>query len=175
MAIHGESGRNLVLEAQMELIVGDSLRKRLKSSGALPPEQVTQVALELARGLAAAHEAGVIHRDLKPGNVLFAGERAVITDFGLARHEGDERASASDFAGTPAYMAPEQMVGRRVSTAVDVYALGVVAFEMLTGRLPFSASSAATRPAGALVRGPLPSVGGAFSATSTPSASSWAS
>ncbi|MBP6845051.1 MAG: protein kinase [Kofleriaceae bacterium] len=148
----------------MELLAGPSLADRLRD-GPLPLAEVGAIVDALIAGLGAAHAAGVIHRDLKPGNVLFAGERAVITDFGLARHEGDERASASDFAGTPAYMAPEQMVGRRVSTAVDVYALGVVAFEMLTGRLPFSASSAATRPAGALVRGPLPSVGGAAAAT----------
>ena len=147
----------------MELVAGPSLADRLRD-GPLPPAEVGAIVDGLIAGLGAAHAAGVIHRDLKPGNVLFAGDRPVITDFGLARHEGDERASASDFAGTPAYMAPEQMVGRRVSTAVDVYALGVVAFEMLTGRLPFSASSAATRPAGALVRGPLPSVGGAAAA-----------
>jgi serine/threonine protein kinase len=108
------------------------------------------VALQLCAGLQAAHEAGVIHRDLKPGNVMFAdpspsgpGERLAITDFGLALsdEQQDLRLTESgELLGTPEYMAPEQAEPGEMTPATDVYALGLILYEMLTKRQPFAAA-----------------------------------
>ncbi len=134
-----ERGRRFVT---MERLHGETLADRLARRGPLPIAEVAIVVRDLATALAAAHEAGVIHRDLKAHNVFLAetagAPRVVIMDFGLARRDGDARVSATDFAGTPAYMAPEQLTARQVTTAVDVYAVGVIAFELLTGRRPFA-------------------------------------
>lgn len=151
----------------MELIEGGSLARRVES-GAMSLSDALRVCGDVARGLLAAHSAGVIHRDLKPDNVLLAGaspegpltgqERVVITDFGIARAaeepEGpDERATAQrgaaaltvgGFIGTPAYMAPEQLIGETPDGRTDVYALGAVLFELLTARPPFDGDSPIT-------------------------------
>ncbi|MBK9035232.1 MAG: protein kinase [Myxococcales bacterium] len=155
------AGRRFVT---MELVPGETLAERLHR-GALDPSEAGAILDDLIAGLGAAHAAGVIHRDLKPGNVILArdaaGSRAVITDFGLARHQDDARESVTDFAGTPAYMAPEQLTGRRVTTAVDVYALGVVAYELLTGHLPFEHPDDVTSRGLGRLAAPVPSVGAA--------------
>src|SRR5262249_27645040 len=106
---------------------------------------------QMASALDAAHRAGVVHRDFKSANVMLVpsgteGVRAVITDFGLARTFGvDEERSAltesGGFVGTSAYMAPEQVEGRNVAAAADIYAFGIVIYEMVTGRRPFSGDS----------------------------------
>ncbi|MBI2840284.1 MAG: tetratricopeptide repeat protein [Acidobacteria bacterium] len=144
----------------MELLEGESLAERLTKVHHMTPIDSFPIIAQLAAGLAAAHNAGVIHRDFKSGNVMLVpprlGEtetRAVITDFGLAR-----TAAAGDLAsaltgvgtilGTAAYMAPEQVVGATATAAADVYALGVVVYEMVTGELPFTGDTplvAATR------------------------------
>ncbi|RPJ53101.1 MAG: serine/threonine protein kinase, partial [Acidobacteria bacterium] len=94
------------------------------------------------RGLAAAHDLGVVHRDLKPGNVMVDGRgRVRIADFGLAA--AVETVDAHDFAGTPAYMAPEQFVGRPASVSSDIYALGLVLYELFTGKAAFSGTTVA--------------------------------
>jgi len=115
-------------------------------------EEALPIVRQLADGLAAAHTAGVIHRDFKSGNVMLvkpqgsetgdAKFRAVITDFGLARHAepGEFDASLTDsgvVVGTPAYMAPEQFEGKEASSASDIYSFGVVLYDMVTGRTPF--------------------------------------
>ncbi len=123
----------------MELVEGVSLGRKLED-GPFAPARAAHVAAAIARGLAAAHAASVVHRDLKPDNVLLEAKsgRVVVTDFGIARALDYERVRATGgIAGTPAYMAPEQLTGAAVDGRADLYALGVVLFEMLTGVLPF--------------------------------------
>lgn len=127
----------------MEFVDGESLRERCTRS---PPGLLTilDIGRQIADGLAAAHAAGVVHRDLKPANVLLErGGRVVITDFGIARalHVGDASLQTQGALGTPAYMAPEQLAGERIGPATDVYALGLMLHELLTGALPFTAAT----------------------------------
>jgi TolB-like protein len=127
----------------MELVEGESLSALLAKEGKLAPGRVTHIASALCDGLVAAHAAGVIHRDLKPDNVLIdpAG-RIVITDFGIARAGAAESQATIGAIGTPAYMSPEQVQGlSEIDGRADIYALGVMLFEMLTGRMPFTGSS----------------------------------
>jgi len=128
----------------MELLRGEDLAQRLGRQGPMGVEEVLPLARHMARGLQAAHAAGVVHRDFKSANVMLVpspeGERAVITDFGIAvgpAGELSETAGSGWVVGTPQYMAPEQVRGERVGPAADVYALGVVLFEMVTRRRPF--------------------------------------
>jgi eukaryotic-like serine/threonine-protein kinase len=109
---------------------------------ALP--EILRIAAAVSGGLAASHAVGVVHRDLKPENIFFAGERVVITDFGIARPLAahDALATSGGIVGTPAYMAPEQLGSDAIDGRADVFALGVVLFELLTGRLPFEAETA---------------------------------
>ena len=125
----------------MEYVDGEDLRSLVKRIGRLPPDKAVQISRQLCAGLAAAHDMGVLHRDLKPANVMLDGEgRVRITDFGLAGIVGEIH-GAEVRSGTPTYMAPEQLAGREVSIASDIYALGLVLFELFTGKPPFRASS----------------------------------
>ncbi|MCX6608107.1 MAG: serine/threonine-protein kinase [Acidobacteria bacterium] len=138
----------------MEFLAGETLAALLEREGPFPERRALPLLRQIAAGLEAAHQAGVVHRDLKPGNVMIVPRaggtpRVVITDFGLARQaraEGRNTASAalSTVAsfGTPAYMAPEQIAGQTVNARADQYAFGVLAHEMLTGELPFADESA---------------------------------
>jgi hypothetical protein len=118
----------------MEYVDGEDLASLLKRIGRLPPDKALDVARQICAGLAAAHDRGVLHRDLKPANVMLDGRgRARITDFGLAAVAGDEP-SADDLAGTPAYMAPEQFAGKGASVRSDLYALGLLLYELYTGK-----------------------------------------
>ena len=129
----------------MELLEGTTLAARLADGGVLALDEIERLAVQLVEGLGALHAAGIVHRDFKPGNVMLVGERAVITDFGLARSMVDRDVALtaeSGMLGTPAYMAPEQVEGRAVTPATDVYALGVVLFELVTGTLPFREETA---------------------------------
>jgi serine/threonine-protein kinase len=117
----------------MELIEGETLAARLKR-GKLSTGQAIQYGAQMAEALAAAHAKGIIHRDLKPGNVMLAKTGVKVLDFGLARAPGDGVITAANgVVGTPAYMAPEQLEGKECGTAADIYALGLVLREMLTG------------------------------------------
>jgi hypothetical protein len=123
----------------MEYVAGVSLAERLRQ-GPLAPRAAAELVEALARAVQHAHERGVIHRDLKPANVLLAADGTPkVTDFGLARQvDGSERLTGSHAVlGTPSYMAPEQAEGRAPTPALDVYALGAVLFESVTGRPPF--------------------------------------
>ena len=123
----------------MELVEGLSLT-RILDDGPLPPEDVMDIVAQAARGLAAAHRAGLVHRDVKPGNLLVRSDGLVkITDFGIARAVGDTTVTQPGMLiGTPAYLAPERVSGAPASPATDLYSLGVVAYQCLTGHAPFS-------------------------------------
>ncbi len=122
----------------MELIAGESVSEAARRARPSMPE-VLRIAAEIARGLAAAHVVGVVHRDLKPDNVMLAEDRVVLTDFGIARvADGSaEVLRTGMIVGTPAYMAPEQLENQSVDGRTDVYALGTMLFELLAGQLPF--------------------------------------
>jgi serine/threonine-protein kinase len=130
----------------MALVDGQSLAKRLHLEGALPIEDVRTIIGSVADALDYAHKQGVIHRDIKPDNILVdkATKRPMVTDFGIARAAAEEqRLTVTGMAvGTPAYMSPEQAMGEReVDTRSDIYSLGVVAFQMLAGETPFKATN----------------------------------
>ena len=131
----------------MAYITGDNLAKRLHQQGAMSVEETRRVLRDVADALAYAHERGVIHRDIKPDNILIDAQsgRPMVTDFGIARAvtEGDSRLTATGIAiGTPTYMSPEQAAGERaIDGRSDLYSLGVLGYQMLTGEPPFTANS----------------------------------
>ena len=143
----------------MEYVKGRSLGRVLGERGPLSPSEAVQIGGAIAEGLAAAHAAGVVHRDLKPDNVLIEdGGRVVLTDFGVARaiEATDVRSTAAGgIVGTPAYMAPEQVEAGTVDGRTDVYALGIVLFEMLSGVLPFAGETPFAIAAARLIRAPI--------------------
>ncbi len=125
----------------MEYVDGEDLAALLKKVGRLPEDRGVEVARQICLGLAAAHGQGVIHRDLKPANVLLDGRGQVrLTDFGLAGHVEDIHGTEIRY-GTPAYQAPEQFAGKQVSVQSDLYALGLVLYEIFTGKRVFDAQS----------------------------------
>src|SRR5262245_7127379 len=125
----------------MEYVDGEDLSSLLRRIGRLPADKAVEIANQLCAGLAAAHEAGVLHRDLKPANVMLDGKgRVRITDFGLAGLAEQIR-EQEVFAGTPAYMSPEQFAGKEVTTKSDIYSLGLVLYEIFTGKRVFEADS----------------------------------
>ena len=129
----------------MDLCDGGSLADRLAESetGALPPDELVPVLVDVAAGLDALHTRGIVHRDLKPSNILLADDRARIADLGIAATGPSELTAVGTTIGTLAYLAPEQLGGETASAASDVHALGVIAFLGLTGRPPRAAGSVA--------------------------------
>jgi serine/threonine-protein kinase len=129
----------------MELLQGQSLA-HIISQGKMPAARVLRLAVQMVRALARAHDFEVIHRDLKPENVfVMAGDRIKLLDFGIARSTHDSRlTSVGEIFGTPEYMAPEQGTSTDAGPAADIYSLGIIFFEMLTGDLPFEAPNAPT-------------------------------
>jgi serine/threonine protein kinase len=122
----------------MEALRGETLGQRLERVGSLDQATAVRYARQAAAGLAAAHRAGIVHRDVKPDNLfLVDGDTIKLLDFGMAKVERDGTQSAELVMGTVQYMAPEQIVTERVDARTDVYGLGVVLFRMLTGHLPF--------------------------------------
>src|SRR5438552_4393663 len=122
----------------MALYHGETLRARLTRDGPILVRESLEIARQIAEGLQAAHAAGIVHRDLKPGNVMLLPDGTVrILDFGLAKARDQSRSEAGIRFGTVSYMAPEQVRGGNVDARADLWALGVVIYEMLTGRKPF--------------------------------------
>jgi len=131
-------GRSLLV---MELVSGETLASIVRR-GPLPVADVLRYGAEIADALAEAHAAGIVHRDLKPGNVMVTSHGIKVLDFGLARHQTTALAlSAATIAGTPAYMAPEQVLGGPVDARTDLFSLGLLLYEMTLGRLPVPGAS----------------------------------
>ena len=143
----------------MEYLGGGSLETRLREGGAHPPHQACEWLEQAARALDAAHREGVVHRDVKPANLLLARDETVhVADFGIASAAGlDSLTATGTILGTAGYLSPEQARGERATPASDRYALAVVAFELLTGHRPYEAESV-TAEAAAHVNNPIPSV-----------------
>jgi len=121
----------------MEFIDGDDLSSLLRRIGRLPPDKALETARQLCAGLHAVHEAGILHRDFKPANVMIDGRgKARLTDFGIAGLESELKEGA--VAGTPAYMSPEQITGKELTTKSDIYSLGLVLYEIFTGKQAFT-------------------------------------
>ncbi len=135
-----------VLYYVMPFVDGESLRERIHRERQLPIEDALRIAREIGSALSFAHDQGVVHRDVKPENVLISGGHAVIADFGIARavnEAGGQRLTGTGLAiGTPTYMSPEQASGEDVDARADVYAMGCLVFEMLAGQPPFTGPSA---------------------------------
>ncbi|QXC61378.1 serine/threonine protein kinase [Aquihabitans sp. G128] len=157
--VHDLVVEGAVLAIVMDLVVGDDLRAVLRREGRLAPGEALPLLAGIARGLEAVHAAGIVHRDVKPENVLVPatpdpaapGAPVRLTDFGIARVvDGAHLTRATQLVGTPDYVAPELAAGRQPSPAADVYALGIVAYELLVGRRPFVGSNPA-----AVLRGHL--------------------
>src|SRR5690348_3192570 len=134
----------------MPFVEGESLRVRLVRTGAMGVAQVVNIIRDVARALEFAHEKGVVHRDIKPDNILLAGESATVTDFGIGKAIAASRISSGDDAltelgialGTPQYMAPEQIAADpAIDHHADLYSLGCVAFELFAGETPFAGQS----------------------------------
>jgi hypothetical protein len=134
----GDGGRPYLV---MELLEGESLAERI-ARGPMGPAEAAQVVAAVADALEAAHQAGVVHRDVKPGNVFLTSDGGVkVLDFGIASAAGDTALTTGGLLGTAAYLAPERALGHQATAAADVYALGVVLYELLAGRRPFEAGS----------------------------------
>jgi serine/threonine-protein kinase len=131
-------GRHFI---SMEFIDGDDLSSLLRRIGRLPSDKAIEISRQLCFGLAAIHEAGILHRDLKPANIIIDSKgKARITDFGIAGLE-EEVTGGEIRVGTPAYMSPEQITGREVTTKSDIYSLGLLLYEIFTGKQTFQADS----------------------------------
>jgi len=142
----------------MELVDGEDLASIIRRSGPLPPRQAARLAAEIGRAIAAAHESGFIHRDIKPGNVLVTREgRAKVTDFGIARALAEAQFTLPGTTiGSVHYFSPEQARGEPAGPPSDIYSLGIVLYELLTGRRPWEGDTAAAI-ATARLTGPVPS------------------
>jgi streptogramin lyase len=131
----------------MRLVEGGDLKKRIRSGGPLPPPEAVALLGQVAGALDAAHAAGIVHRDVKPHNILLEGDRAYLTDFGLAKALGDSGVlSGASVVGTVEYMSPEQWRGEDVGPAADVYSLGCVLYESLTGVVPYARRAGEAEP-----------------------------
>jgi DNA-binding beta-propeller fold protein YncE/predicted Ser/Thr protein kinase len=139
-----EDGELLVA---MRLVEGGDLKRRIADHGPLPPAEAVELLGQVAAALDAAHAAGVVHRDVKPHNILLEGDRAYLTDFGLAKALGDSGVlSGASIAGTAEYMSPEQWRGARVGPAADVYSLGCVLYEAVSGIVPYARREGEAEP-----------------------------
>ncbi len=145
--VHDPSGRSYIV---MELLEGRTLGAAIRDAQRIPPRRAARIGAQIAEAIGAAHDKGIVHRDLKPENIYLikragSSDYVKVLDFGIARLRpelgGVSATQSGALIGTPAYMSPEQVRGERVGPAADIYALGVILFHMLAGRLPFNESS----------------------------------
>src|SRR5881227_620887 len=125
----------------MAFVDGETVAERVAARGPIPPHDVARILREVAWALAYAHAQGIVHRDVKPANILLerGTGRSMVTDFGIARLADEGETAAGELLGTPEYMSPEQASGEAVDARSDIYSLGVVAYYMVSGQLPFTA------------------------------------
>jgi serine/threonine-protein kinase len=129
----------------MEYLEGRSLKRLIQEEGPLAPERAVDLTIQILRAARFAHRRGIIHRDLKPHNVIVDDEgRAKVTDFGIARAGASDMTQTGSIMGTAQYLSPEQAQGHAVSAQSDIYSVGIILYEMLTGRVPFEGESAVT-------------------------------
>src|SRR4051794_33185309 len=129
----------------MEFLEGRSLKQIIREEGPLEPARAVDIAIQILRAARFAHKRGIIHRDLKPHNVIVDPEgRVKVTDFGIARAGASDMTETGAIMGTAAYLSPEQAQGHAVSASSDIYSIGILLYELLTGRVPFDAESAVT-------------------------------
>ena len=144
----------------MELVEGETLAERLRRTGPMKVDEARPIVEQILHGLAAAHQAGIIHRDLKPSNIMLTGSRAVIMDFGLARRDSTlmegSLTSSGKVLGTLLYMAPEQLQGEPVTERTDIYAIGLLLYEITTGQRPFGAGDSVAGALKRLTQAPAP-------------------
>src|ERR671919_637550 len=135
-----DAGRPYIV---FEYVEGETLKHRIDAQGHLPLDEAAAYAIEIGRGLAAAHARMLVHRDVKPQNVLIDAEgRAKVTDFGIARElETDGLTKTGRVLGTTDYVSPEQAMGQQVDARSDIYSLGILLYEMLIGEVPFQAET----------------------------------
>ena len=145
VTIHDVGESNGVAHIAMEFLQGRSLREILDSGVVLPPEKIADIVAQVADGLAFAHENGIVHRDIKPANIMVLDSgRVKIMDFGIAHLPTGSRTWAGTLVGSPKYMAPERIAGRPVDGRADIFSLGAVLYEMLTGCPPFQGDNLET-------------------------------
>jgi eukaryotic-like serine/threonine-protein kinase len=129
----------------MEYLPGPSLKQLIRQEAPLDPLRAIDLTIQILKAARFAHKRGIIHRDLKPHNVIVCdGDHAKVTDFGIARAGASDMTETGSIMGTAQYLSPEQAQGHAVSPASDVYSVGVMLYEMLTGRVPFDGDSAVT-------------------------------
>src|SRR5215217_9138473 len=129
----------------MEFLDGQTIKQLVREHGAMPPDLATDITLQVLRAAKFAHKRGVVHRDIKPHNVILDAEgRAKVTDFGIARAGASDMTETGSIMGTAQYLSPEQAQGQPVSPRSDLYSIGVMLYELLTGRVPFDAESPVT-------------------------------
>ena len=129
----------------MEYLQGHTLKQLVREHGAMPPDLAVDITLQVLRAAKFAHKRGVVHRDIKPHNVILDEEgRAKVTDFGIARAGASDMTETGSIMGTAQYLSPEQAQGQPVSPRSDLYSIGVMLYELLTGRVPFDAESPVT-------------------------------
>ena len=162
LALHDSGEADSFLYFIMPYVEGESLRSRLRREGALPIPEAVELLREIADGLAYAHERGVVHRDIKPDNVLLSGRHALLADLGIAKAVSDttsrsQLTTVGVVVGTPEYMAPEQATADpQVDHRADLYSFGILAYEMLAGRTPFGGRSGQAVLAAQLLEAPAP-------------------
>jgi serine/threonine protein kinase len=146
MRVYGAGAKDGLLYVTMRYIDGTDLDRLLANGARLPPPRAAELIAQVAAGLDAAHARGIVHRDVKPANVLLEGsDHAILTDFGLMKNLNSkvQLTMAGSFVGTCNYASPEQLLSAEIDARADVYALGCMLFQALTGRVPYERSSSA--------------------------------